>query len=349
MNTCVVKYNYENSGDEDMRRHRKIRKRKRQLRVVIITCIVLIFLMASGYAAFQTNLSITAKGNVKNYNAAWQLKKLVVNNGDGLYIDAYEENRYVYKGETPNNYIEFNNELWRIIAIEEDDTLKIIKDEVFGPMLYDGSSSDNRYNENNTYCLLESNGISYSCNVWSSINGNFINSNYSGTVTEDADLNIYLNGEYYNELSATAQNQIQTHKFKIGGLPQNVTFQNYLDNDNKYIWEGKIGLMNLSDWFKASNNASCTIDNNDWCPASNYSREDFECSYNNYLYNDIQMWTLNPNQTSTRYVLAIGSYGCIGNASSAHYYAVYVRPVTYLKEDIKLTGDGTATNPYQIS
>lgn len=52
----------------------------------------------------------------------------IVDCGDGLYKDNYVENRYVYKGTDPNNYVTFNNQEagWRIIAIEPDGTIKIM-------------------------------------------------------------------------------------------------------------------------------------------------------------------------------------------------------------------------------
>ncbi len=52
----------------------------------------------------------------------------IVDCGDGLYKDNYVENRYVYKGNDPNNYVTFNNQEagWRIIAIEPDGTIKIM-------------------------------------------------------------------------------------------------------------------------------------------------------------------------------------------------------------------------------
>ena len=72
--------------------------------------------MTVGYAAFQTNINITAKGNILEKGITINdLKKLTVTSGDGLYKDTYETGRYVYKGANPNNYITFNNELWRII------------------------------------------------------------------------------------------------------------------------------------------------------------------------------------------------------------------------------------------
>ncbi len=44
----------------------------------------------------------------------------IVSSGDGLYEDSYESGRLIYRGQNPNNYIEFNGELWRIIAKETD-------------------------------------------------------------------------------------------------------------------------------------------------------------------------------------------------------------------------------------
>ena len=53
----------------------------------------------------------------------------IVTSGDGLYKDEYEEGKYTYKGKNPNNYITFNGEKagWRIISINKDKTIKIIK------------------------------------------------------------------------------------------------------------------------------------------------------------------------------------------------------------------------------
>ncbi len=41
------------------------RRRRKQRKIIIISSLTLLFIMTVGYAAFQTNISITAKGNVK--------------------------------------------------------------------------------------------------------------------------------------------------------------------------------------------------------------------------------------------------------------------------------------------
>ncbi len=58
----------------------------------------------------------------------------VVKYGDGLYKEA--NNVYVYKGENPNNYIYFNDEMWRIISLSKDH-IKIIQERSINIMPFD--------------------------------------------------------------------------------------------------------------------------------------------------------------------------------------------------------------------
>ena len=53
----------------------------------------------------------------------------IVQHGDGLYIDGYEKDKFTYRGSNPNNYILFNNEMWRIISVQ-DGRLKIVKEDL---------------------------------------------------------------------------------------------------------------------------------------------------------------------------------------------------------------------------
>ena len=106
-----------------------------------------------------------------------EMKGIMISQNDGLYQDTTESGRYVYKGVSPNNYLLFNNELWRIMSFEKDGTVKIIKNEVLLNKAFD---------ENNK-------------NDWTS-----------------SSLNSYLNNDYYNSLSKEAQKLIVPHYFNIG-------------------------------------------------------------------------------------------------------------------------------------
>lgn len=64
----------------------------------------------------------------KKYKTEKMLDVLKKNNtisqtGDGLYE---MNNELVYRGENPNNYVLFNDELWRIVKIDKDNKIKII-------------------------------------------------------------------------------------------------------------------------------------------------------------------------------------------------------------------------------
>ena len=218
----------------------KRKRRNKQRKLLIIASISFLFIMTAGYAAFQTNLNITAKGNIKkNLKAANQLIETTVTTGDGLYADEYEEGRYVYKGANPNNYITFNNETWRIISVEPDETLKIMRKDSIGKIQWDTSGSNN----------------------W----------------IRPATLNTYLNSDYYNSLSSEIKALIQTHSWGIGTVTWNNTdLAAQIESENGTTWTGNIGLMSASDYLRANTNTdqcgnlSLNKSNASTCKTTNY-------------------------------------------------------------------------------
>ena len=140
-------------------------------------------------------------------------KEPIVTSGDGLYKDDYED-RYFYKGKNVNNYVTFNNEKagWRIISINSDGTIKIIKTYSIGAMIFDSSYSN-----------------------WS----------------RPASLNTYLNGDYYNSLNIETQKLIVSHSWSIGEIvmDNNNLGQQIIDENSKK-WNGKIALPTLSEFLR---------------------------------------------------------------------------------------------------
>ena len=104
----------------------------------------------------------------------------IVTSGDGLYIDDIEC-RYFYKGTNPNNYITFNGETagWRIMSVECDGAIKIMRINSIGNMAFD--------TEYSSYA-----GFHYST------------------------LSTYLNGEYYNGLNSNDRSKIVSHLWGTG-------------------------------------------------------------------------------------------------------------------------------------
>ena len=142
---------------------------------------------------------------------------------NNLEKDPYEC-RYFFTGANPNNYITFNDEKagWRIISIECDNTIKIIKNTSIGNIAWDDLS----------------------------INGNW---------GEPATLNTYLNETYLNNiLNAEARGQIVSHTWSTGMvLYSNGDLAGQINDENARTWNGKIALPTLSEYLRTNSEANC--------------------------------------------------------------------------------------------
>jgi len=254
--------------------------------------------------------------------AAEMLAEKVVTTGDGLYLDIYEPGvatfssdsninaRYVYKGANPDNYITFNGELWRILAVEADGTLKII-------------STTNMENE-----------------MWEITNSN------DWTKSSVVHINSQLNNNYYNTLSSDAQNFIQNHTWGIGGTTyKNTDLGAQIASENSVTWTGNIGLMSVSDYLRANTNTeqcgnfSLCVTNEATCKTTNYIFTLVPSSK--------KLWTITPYTTNKDSVFVVNNTGSVnGLAANSSTNAL---PTLYLKSDITLSGSGTETDPYTIS
>ena len=330
---------------------RKIRRKreKRKRNIVIISVFAFLIIMTGGYAAFNTNISLHAKGNIlcKGKSAKEIMEKNLVTDGSGIYKDSYEDGRYVYRGAEVNNYINFNDELWRIIAVEVNGTLKIIRWESIGQM-----SFDNKGHRTTGYCAYSGT----SCNVWAAT-ANMVGSpevftgdSASGVVEADSNLNDYLNNTYYYTLSNDAQKLVVNYDYNIGGVSYtnvkstSYTMSQQLEDEAKYKWNGKVALINLSDFIRSNSN------NENYCDRSYGSHE------NNYVTtgclnttwirsNQSIGWTLTSYSITTHSVWSLENYesGVDGNMTEN------VFPLVHLTSELKLCGLGTESNPYELS
>ena len=335
-----------------MRKTRKS-KLKGQKQILLVGLFVFVTLMTIGYAAFNTNITLHVKGNIKTKPVdIGGVDVTPVTEGDGLYEDEYEEGRYVYRGSNPNNYIMFNNELWRIISKEADGTYKIIGNDVLSNRAFD---TQNR-TSSSTYCKSTS-----GCGVYAAVSETFSSpsGSQSGTVTEDSSIKIYLNEDYYtNNINETAKGQMTSHSFNIGAVEnlnqsgaEEDSIEKNIAGEKMYTWTGNVGLANVSDILRASTNPLCTS-------ATTSFKGYNECN-SNYLLDkgsasSLYYWTINA------YSYESGGYSYnawCGNADGSHasVYDAYAyssnyapRPVVFLKSDTTLSGSGTSEDPFTI-
>jgi len=346
---------------------RRKHRRKNQKKIIIFSMIGLVCMFSIGYAAFSSEFLISGKGTIIQKEGSLtseSLKSLAVTSGDGLYADTYEEGRYIYRGKNVDNYIYFgtsSNELWRIISIETDGTLKIIKDEVIPDnanvtaMAYDTANA--RTTEKNTYCTNPALG----CGVFAAIDGIFStpSGTSSGTVTEDSTIKTYLNGEYYASLSSLYIPYIQSHTFYIGAVEYldvsgGDTIEKNIAGEKMYTWTGNIGLINVTDVLKASTNSACTSATEQ----VNQGNNGVSVCNDSWLFTGVEIdyWTINATAIEsgdyyTVYAWGVGDYAEFGGPGYAFAYyptGVGVRPVLYLKSNITLKGSGTDEEPYEI-
>ena len=228
-----------------------------------------------------------------------------------LEKDPYEC-RYFFTGGNPNNYITFNGEKagWRIISVECDGTIKIMKianintDEL---LAWDSSSNSN---------------------------------NWAGP----ASLNTYLNSTYYNSLNSTAKSQIVASNFSIGAVTNgNNNMSTQVSNENSNKWNGKIALPTVSEYIRTnSNKNSCgTLS----LMNSNYS----SCVSTGWMHNNEAWWMLIPRSGSSYEAFRVFSFGDVTHFPGVSDGAYGVRPTLYLSSDVTLSGSGTQSDPYVVN
>lgn len=334
-----------------------MRKRNKTKKIITISLFMSLMIISVGYSVFNTNINLKAKGNIKEVPEIGGIKVFTVKSDDGLYIDETEENRYIYRGKEPNNYLKFSNKLWRIISKESDGTLKIIKDSPLdSDMQFD--SWTNRNDDQNTFCNRmvynqQTQQTIYSgCNVWAKQEGTYTNGVYSGTVTKDATLNTYLNETYLETLSD--KKYIVNHIFYTGATSNNENTKEMSDAEKAENWYGSVGLLNSSDFLKASTNSACTTKNSSRVNSA-------PCGYENGNYLDkslVEYWVMDKTiagdlekyregySVTQRNTAGQCSLGWLSGYYAISYYSV--KPVVFLTKNIKFKNDGSKETPFEI-
>lgn len=224
---------------------------------------------------------------------------------------AIDHSNVRYIGAYPNNYITFNNELWRILGVF-DGKLKIMR-----------TSSYN--NPAGVYYDGDANG--------------------TNTKFQNSKLKTELNNAFYVTISSRFRSMIKEGTWNVGGLN---TWE-WQTPDTAYTTEkstttsANVGLINATDYVYATGGSNRTT-----CIGSLGSVD--ACSAENWLYpyaTTMGMWTINEFTALSGYSLVVNSSGSI--AAIELKYPSHAYPVVYLDENIGFTsGDGTQSKPYKI-
>ena len=279
--------------------------------------------------------------------------------------DETNDNNLRFIGADPENYVWFNDELWRIIGVmnniddgtgKKETRLKIIRNEPIGNYSWDnkGELGENDWSQSSLQTVLNEgpywNRTSGECPYGQ--NGVTTTCDFSGIgLTEEA--------------KAMISNAVWT----LGGLSGEENDPNYSIEANSstwYIyergtevysgrpteWTGQIGLMYPSDYGYATSGGSI-YDRNECLENPLYNWNDIDvvledCYNNNWLEDGVWSWTLTPwESTSYGIYVTNNRHVDIGFVYGINYMVI---PVVYLISSVKVTGgDGSSSNPFQLN
>lgn len=279
---------------------------------------------------------------------------------EDLAYDRTVDNNLRYIGANPNNYVKFNDELWRIIGVMNNITdsegnvgshIKIIRNESLGVYSWDNkpngvgsSTSDSGSNDWSDSTLMEvlNNGAYYNrvkgiCPM--GVYGDTIECDFSG-----------------NGLSSEAKQMISSVIWNLGGAQQNLTTDAiYIAEreENVYSgrptkWIGEVSLMYPSDYgYAVGGNVRNTCLS---VTQYNYYRND--CYINDWLYlSEVTQWFLTPQLNYDYRVLYLNARGSVNTIIPAVNEGANVRPTLYLNSNVEIagSGDGSETNPFEFT
>ena len=289
---------------------------------------------------------------------------------NNLKIDNTPDENIRYYGSNPNNYVKFNNELWRIIGVFGNN-VKLMRKNYLGWFSWDTSD--------------ESINGGAGINQWGE-------STYEdGNLYEGADLQVYLNKMYYGgdttvtcyigrknatticpkdskgnflTINETSKSLIDNHIWNTGAIESKVTDTLSFYSDERGTktgkictsgdycndtvirtteWTGYVALPYVTDYVYASSESACEID-----MKTKDSSNAYICKNNNWMFKpNTWYWTISPGAYYgiSRNVWYVGNVGFVNHYFAADGGAVF--PAIYLKSNVLIdSGNGTSSDPY---
>ena len=281
-------------------------------------------------------------------------------NGKGLYYTSTntEDNKvtYYFRGEVENNYVTFAGFTWRIVRINEDGSIRLIKQDSIGKSKFNEDDTDNAYvgymygtvgasTYEETHANINSSTIKTFIDTWyqnnlMSYSSYLADSGFCGDRSVASAPNIWKPGDTalgygVNETVYGSTARLESFKNWTRKKPQfkcpqvNDLYTTKTTNKGNKALDYPIGLITADE--------------------TNYAGGISGWENNGYYMNSgISFWMISPNYvSSTAYVCLVVDEGQTSYDGS--YREWDVRPVINLKFDAQIMGgNGTKNNPYII-
>ncbi len=232
-------------------------------------------------------------------------------NEEGLFTDDFGNIRYRGSNDEVNNYVQFNNELWRIIGVF-DGKLKLIRNSSYMSAPWSNNGSNNWNNSS-----LKSSLANYY---------NYMNSVSKGQVAESI---FYLGGVMGTTIYDITSQTVYNAERGTSVYSSNPT------STTQYV-----GLMYPSDYGYAAS-PLCTK-----TKLYEYGTDSNCGGTGNWLYTGQNEWLQTPVAHIGQSALYVGSVG-IRNSSYTLSSNYNIRPVVFLKSSVNIVnGFGTQSSPY---
>ena len=261
------------------------------------------------YSTIYESPTLTSSSN-NTSDASGLYKSTETNSGNPTYY---------FRGNVTNNYVSFAGQIWRVVRINEDGTIRLImQDGINNNADYVFNSSNNNksymyYTNSNAKTQLES---WYETNIAS-------NDSYASKVAS---------GDYFCEQAKVAYSS----SYASNSGTSMTVYSSYTPDFKCSADENSYGIVN-------SNIGLITYD--EVAYAGGYYNKS-NSSY--YLYNNTYYLTMSPTGFSGFYAYE-WNVNPTGNISYGNVYdATRLRAVINLKANVAVTGTGTSTDPWII-
>jgi len=269
-------------------------------------------------------------------------------NGKGLYYTSTntEDNKvtYYFRGAIDNNYVSFAGFIWRIVRINEDGSIRLIKQDSIGKRAFNSTNTDNAHvgymygtagstTYSETHKNTNSSTIKTSLDTWyqnnlTSYSSLIADSGFCGDRSLSSGTGIGTTSTYYGALGRLDDNKIP--QFKC--LQTNDLYTTATSTKGNKALTYPIGLITADEVAYAG---------------GVYNK--MNKSY--YLVNGDYFWTMSPFlSVSSAYVYGVGADGDVygDNVHASNRWGV--RPAINLKSTAEIIdgGNGTLDNPYVI-
>ncbi len=226
--------------------------------------------------------------------------------GEGLYE---MNNELIFRGQNPNNYVQFADRIWRVVKINKNGSINMI--------LTQSTKEEEIYD------------------IW--------DDRYNTEKESDSGINNFLLSRAFSNLKLIYDNDLKEYEtflspydLCVGKRLEETTDKSGNTECNEIIKDQNIGLLPIHDYMNASLDGLCqtTVSN--------------ECQNYNYLADaEDKWWTMTADMSNTYNVFSISYKGEIiseeANSSADNKYVIALnRDVLYAN------GNGTFDSPYNI-